>query len=94
MEIKLDTKIYSLDAIKRAIYLFAPQAVITFPNNRYVCITTNYDVDEGMLRQNLLDIQLQLDLEKEFFPIRNMLVAQALEPYQEIDDLLVLKHHD
>ena len=47
-----------------------------------------------MLRQNLLDIQLQLDLEKEFLPIRNMLVAQALEPYQEIDDLLVLKHYD
>lgn len=94
MEIKLDTKVYSLDAIKRAIYLFAPQAIISPKNNRYVYITTDYDIDEDMLRQNLLDIQLQLDLEKEFLPIRNMLVAQALEPYQEIDDLLILKHND
>lgn len=94
MKIKIDTKIYSLDAIKRAIYLLAPQARIKLQNNQYACITTEYDIDESILRQNLLDIQLQLDLEKEFLPIRNMLVAQALEPYQEINDLLTLNRND
>ena len=63
-------------------------------NEQDIMITTENNIDENLLRRNLLDMQLQLDLEKEFLPIRNMLVAQALEPYQEIDNLLVLDNHE
>jgi len=94
MKIKLDTKIYSLDAIKRALYLIEPDALIEKIDDRHLFIATEKNIDENLLKRNLLDCQIQLDLEKEFMPIRNMLVAQALEPYQEIDDLLVLQNND
>jgi His-Xaa-Ser system protein HxsD len=94
MKIKLDTNIYSLDAIKRTLYFLAPQAFIEKVNEQDIMITTENNIDENLLKRNLLDMQLQLDLEKEFLPIRNMLVAQALEPYQEIDNLLVLDNHE
>ena len=89
MKTKLDTNIYSLDAIKRTLYTIAPQASIETLDNQYVLVTTKSHINEDLLKRNLLDAQLQLDLEKEFLPIRNMLVAQALEPYQEIDNLLI-----
>ena len=66
-----------------------PQESIETLDNQYVLVTTKSYVDEDLLKRNLLDAQLQLDLEKEFLPIRNMLVAQALDPYQEIDNLLI-----
>lgn len=94
MQIKLDTSIYSLDAIKRTLYFIEPLALIEKIDNTYVLITTENDIDKNLLRRVLLDSQLQLDLEKEFLPIRNMLVAQALEPYQEIDNLLIMEPND
>lgn len=93
MKIKLDTSIYSLDAIKRILYFVEPEASIEKTDSQYI-ITTKDSIDEALFKRNLLDAQLQLDLEKNFLPIRNMLVAQALEPYQEIDNLLALENNE
>lgn len=88
LNIELNLHIYSLDAIKRALYFVDPCAIIDNLTDNKVLITVKKDIKEDDLRQQLLDAQLQIDMEKEFKSIRNMLVAQALEPYQNIDDLL------
>lgn len=88
LSIELDLRIYSLDAVKRTLYFMDPSASIEQSDDFHIAIVTEKDINQNLLKQNLLDAQLQIDLEKEFKTIRNMLVAQALEPYQNIDDLL------
>lgn len=88
-ELYFDLRIYTLEAIKRGLYFQCPTAFLEMTESQKVVIRTKDMIDEKLFLSKLLDMQLQIDLEKKFYKIRNMLVAQALEPYQNIDDLLV-----
>mgnify|MGYP003571536282 CR=1 FL=1 len=86
--IKVSKKCYSPEAIKRALYILLPENEVKISEDTYNYIISADELSEKAFLDKLLETQIQIDTEHEFYEIRNMLVAQALEPYQNVNDLL------
>jgi His-Xaa-Ser system protein HxsD len=96
--IVLDLAVYSLEAIKNASYDFTDQAdvmiEIVSPERVQVRLksfqyanTANESLVSGFCR-NVLDHQVRLDVAKDYKLIREMIVAQAFEPVDNLDQVM------
>ena len=85
--VEIDTSIYSVDAILRAIYKFTDRCYVllhsdTAPHHCVVHLTAKSPSSEleqlvGEFGNELLDQQLRQRLEQQFGEIRSLIVAQA-----------------
>ena len=97
-KIKLDTKIYSIDAIKKAAFEYSKTAwinIITEDENQFVNVfvqlkerDNSYDFIKSKFLNHILDHQIRIDISKEFKTIREMIIAQAFEPCDNLKEVL------
>ena len=85
-----DSSVYSLDAIKRSVYDFSEIYVLTVTKKSGdICVEgENKSVDEEKFKCAVLDHQLRIDTEKKYEIIRALLVAQAIDPQENLDQIL------
>lgn len=97
----LDSKIYSLQAVKRASYDFTDRCYITISqdDSEKIALSVitkenapNYIIQE--LMNSLLDHQIRADLEQEFGGLRTIIVAQAFAPCENIEEIIRISNHD
>ena len=86
--VKISKKCFSPEAIKRSLYILVSEEKVKISEDTYNYIISAEKLSEETFLDKLLEAQIQIDTEREFYEIRNMLVAQALEPYQNVNDLL------
>ena len=86
--IKISKSCFSAEAIKRVLYILLPEQTVMVTEDNLNYVIASDKISEQPFLDKLLEVQIQIDLENKFYLIRNMLVAQALEPYQNVGDLL------
>jgi His-Xaa-Ser system protein HxsD len=95
MTFYLDSKIYSLQAIKRASYDFTDRCFITLgfsePDKIALTVamreTATTDTTQELMN-SILDHQIRSDLEQEFGDLRTIIVAQAFSPCSNIEEII------
>ena len=96
-QIKFDLAIFSLQAIKRAIHdaNISQHATIAVSDDEKATIKISLDnVNEDSLElerklnKMAFDNQIRIDTEKEFKNIRNIIVAQAFFPCENLSEIL------
>ena len=99
ISIELDGNIYSIQAAKNAAYDYTARAwfhLETKENNVIaISIKPKYPEDsfstlKSDFMNHVLDHQIRIDLGKEFKAIREMIVAQAFEPCENLDEITEL----
>ena len=100
LSISFDSDVYSVNAVKRAVYeLKASNAVMeinTGADDGSINVVISYkggDIESvneliNDLRESILDHQIRLDIEEEFRPIRQLIVAQAFHPCDNIQEII------
>jgi His-Xaa-Ser system protein HxsD len=94
--IKFDPAVYSLQAIKNAAYDFTSKAFIEIETAHNGFITANIrakseqasDSIADEFKNQVLDHQIRIDTNKEYKTIREMIVAQAFEPCDNLIDII------
>jgi His-Xaa-Ser system protein HxsD len=91
----LDSKIYSLQAVKRASYDFTDRCFITLGTSEPDKISLTVAMRETAtsdtaqeLMNSILDHQIRSDLEQEFGDLRTIIVAQAFSPCSNIEEII------
>jgi His-Xaa-Ser system protein HxsD len=91
----LDSKIYSLQAIKRSSYDFTDRCFITLGSSEPGKISLTVAMRETAtsdtvqeLMNSILDHQIRSDLEQEFGDLRTIIVAQAFSPCSNIKEII------
>ena len=96
LSIVLDGNIYSIKAVKNAAYDFTDRAWIRLETqkNNVLSISIKPKNPDSSLRflkydfiNHALDHQIRIDVGKEFKTIREMIVAQAFEPCENLDEV-------
>ena len=97
----LDSKIYSLQAIKRASYDFTDRCYITISQVENGKFALSVIIKENVpnciiqeLMSSLLDHQIRVDLEQEFGVLRTIIAAQAFAPSEDIEEIIRISNHD
>lgn len=95
----LDTAIYSIQAIRRAVYDFSDKAEFlietTSPQKINIKISVKESASPNIVQDFIncvLDHQVRLDLEKEFGTLREIIVAQAFAPRDDLSKILEYCH--
>lgn len=93
--IELDSGIYSEQAVKSAIYDLGLAALISIRGNDkkiiQIKILSTADSDPGLkekIYKTILDHQVRIDVQKEFEPIRKLILAQAFFPCENLGQIL------
>jgi His-Xaa-Ser system protein HxsD len=97
--IELDADIYSIDAIKNASYDFTDRAYIFIEkvsiNKTRVNLEPKINMEppeRGTLAQDFiqstLDHQVRLDVARDYKLIREMIIAQAFEPVDNLEEVM------
>jgi His-Xaa-Ser system protein HxsD len=101
INILFDTKIYSLRSIKNACYDFSGECFfkldIAEENGANVKLKTkdpNIKFDLNCFLNCVLDHQVRIDTENEFKTIREMIVAQAFQPCENLEEIVSLLVND
>lgn len=92
VKLRINPKIYSLSAVKKAAYDFTDRAFIEITlasdNTISLAITlkeiSNPDTIQEFLN-HVLDHQVRVDLEEEFGSLREIIVAQAFTPGDNLE---------
>ena len=101
--IELDREIYSLSAIKKAAYDFSKIAWIVIKESSNHSILVEFKIIndtkcEKTFRQeflnHVLDHQVRIDVTEEFKIIREMIVAQAFEPCENLAEIVEKLIHE
>jgi len=98
IDLSFDTKAYSLDAIKRAVYDCITDGIFIFIKTvvddvAAVTIMSNVQPLGGVIQDfstKVLDHQIRIDLENKFGVIRDILIAQAMAPNVKINKIVSL----
>lgn len=91
--IAFDTIVYSVAAVKYAIYDLGFIADISLQQEGKIQVTIlspkpcSTDI-ENKIKEAVLDHQIRIDVEKEFSQIRKLILAQAFFPCENLDQLL------
>ena len=92
--ISLNSSVYSITAIRNALFGHSDKFFIKI-NEDNLQIVVEVMAKDGSsdfpvhdFYNNLLDCQIRLDTEKEFKVIREMIVAQAFEPCDNLKDVI------
>jgi His-Xaa-Ser system protein HxsD len=90
-----DHKVYSLMAVKRAIYDLNFVADISLAGDSDDIIQVSIHADqentasiEKRLKRAVINHTIRIDVEQEFGPIRKLILAQAFFPCENLDKLL------
>ena len=96
--IGFDSTVYELSAIKRASYDFTDKATIKIerPSQSRIVVTfTPKDKDSGPMdviasdfTNHVLDHQIRIEVEADYGRIREMIVAQAFAPCENLHELV------
>jgi len=93
--IEFDARIYSEQAVKSAIYDFniAAQISLKGDDKEIILVILQSPVDsrssiEQQIYKSVLDHQVRIDVEKEFGPIRKLILAQAFFPCENLDQII------
>ena len=96
--IEIDSKIYSIKAVKKASYDFSDRAWFFIKEKDKDKISITITPKEKQIESNnqlilnfmnnLLDHQVRLEVSQEFKIIREMIVAQAFEPCDNLKDIV------
>jgi His-Xaa-Ser system protein HxsD len=96
--LEFDTSIYCLEAIKNASYDFTDRADITIKtlSSQRIQVCLRPLDARGILEvslassftRNVLDHQVRLDVAKDYKLIREMIVAQAFEPVDNLKQVM------
>lgn len=96
----VDLNIYSIEAVKRVAFELNNKAQISIEkstsNQMNICLSPNAgfsgDRDEliRLFNQMIQDHQIRIDIEKEYKVIRQIIVAQAFQPCDNIKEVLDL----
>lgn len=96
LSIELDGNIYSIQAAKNAAYDYTGRAWIhleTKENNVIVISIKPKNPEDSFstlksdFMNHVLDHQVRIDVGREFKTIREMIVAQAFEPCENLDEI-------
>jgi His-Xaa-Ser system protein HxsD len=102
-QLDVDKSIYSLQAIKNASYDYSDKAWIkidTMSNSRILVslIAKNENISKetfiNEFLNHVLDHQVRLDVSKETRVICEMIVAQAFEPCDNLDEIVTILTND
>jgi His-Xaa-Ser system protein HxsD len=96
MDLEFDSKVITINALKNAAYSFLGNYEFNFKTNG-----TNIQVSiaplkggsiqpdiSSIFRNAALDHQIRIEVEQEYRVIREMIVAQAFEPCDNVDELV------
>lgn len=92
IKLRIDPRIYSLSAVKKAIYDFTDRAFIEITiesdnaiglSVRLKELSTPNTIQE--LLNHILDHQVRIDLEAEFGSLRDIIAAQAFTPCSSLE---------
>ena len=94
--VEFDDTIYSEQAVKKACYDYSNEFVFSiYKEQRKIVVKlqplASYAEDSDKLNRfinHVLDHQVRVDTAKEFKTIREMIVAQAFEPCENIDEVV------
>jgi His-Xaa-Ser system protein HxsD len=92
--LRLDGRVYSLDAIKRAAYDMSHLAAFNIYHDKAtqvtlkikVCSHAPSDILETLLNK-VLDHQIRIDMDRQFGPLREIIAAQAFSPTDQLPDI-------
>jgi len=95
---QFDSDVYSLKAVKNAAFDYRDKAgfqIETMPSGKIlVCITPKVkepDFIESLetdFKNHVLDHQVRIEVSAEFKPIREMIIAQAFEPCDNLEEII------
>ena len=98
LTLEFDSKVYSLKAIKNAAYDYTNKATIQIetsdPNKIVVYMTpksSNSKIIKALIldfKNHILDHQIRIELNAEFKVIREMIVAQAFQPVDNLQEII------
>ena len=95
LRFSLDIKVYSLDSVKRAAFDLCNDAYFKFTSNENEQIMIDVKLKEGAspntidnFFNKILDHQLRIDLASQFGTLREIIVAQAFAPCDNLNELL------
>jgi His-Xaa-Ser system protein HxsD len=103
IKLELDQAVYSLEAVKNASYDFTDKAdiLIELLSSTKVCIIMKQKANSKTIGNNslssdfirsVLDHQVRLDTLNNYKHIREMIIAQAFEPVDNLEEVIeVLK---
>ena len=90
-----DHRVYSLKAVKRAVYDLGLVADICLDGDSDDIIQVSIQTDqeniasiERRLKRAVFEHTIRIDVEQEFSPIRKLILAQAFFPCENLDKLL------
>jgi len=92
--IKINSRIYSLDAIKRACYDLSSYGAYSIKedNPGEYCIIfdlqDNTTPIENIFNKYLLEHQVRIDTEKQFKTVRELIITQAFAPCDNLKDIV------
>jgi len=100
--IQVDSRIFNIDAVKRACFELLHVGSFDIKQNEsdnYVLAVTARDglsiVDiKSLFNKALVENQLRLDTEKQFKVIRELIIAQAFAPCDNLDEVINELHVD
>ena len=96
-ELEFDCRVYELQAIKNAAYDFSSRAVAKIRAGEQatlveiVPLETEADAVDALVvdfSQSVLDHQVRLDTARDYKAIREMIVAQAFAPCDNLEELV------
>lgn len=99
-DIILDTKIYSLEAIRAAIYdmaIICNTDVTLNKDTAHICFdffddNTSLTQTISKFRSLANDHQLRIDINKKTYKIREIILAQAFAPCENIGEILKIQN--
>lgn len=91
--LQLDKNFFHPQAIKHAAYDFGDIASIVLrgeENNQFLVEISGDPIDdlERKFRNSVLDHQLRIEVNREFKTVRELIIAQAFSPVDNLEDLL------
>jgi His-Xaa-Ser system protein HxsD len=102
-ECVLDSKIYSLKAIKNAAYDLMNKGFFTIenqpPDRIKIIITAKIPSDDinrlsEIYKNSVLDHQIRIDIESDYKVLREIIVAQAFEPCDNLKEIIAGITHE
>lgn len=96
-ELEFDRRVYDLQAVKNAAYDFSSQAIAKIGTGEEVIFVeivpkgTSSDTFDALVfdfTQSVLDHQVRLETARDYKAIREMIVAQAFAPCDNLEELV------
>lgn len=101
IQIEFDSNVYSLQAVKNAAYDYNAKAWFHIRLNEkgkiIVSVTPKSEISETLQSDfinHVLDHQVRIDVSGEFKIIREMIVAQAFEPCDNLKEIVETLIHE